>query len=88
MGKQRPRARKVFSPKPEIPYLTPGERSLFKLQREGNTLSFFRTKKCDRDGCTEETLKHKRTCSKRCWKILNGEPPDSISVQVESEDDE
>lgn len=62
--------------RPELDYMTRAERVVFDRMRGGASLSFFRVKVCDREGCDQETPKHKAFCSKRCYDIVQARSED------------
>lgn len=70
--------------KPDLPYMTVAEAAAFKKMREGDqpSLTFFRTKPCERTGCPNETLKHKRVCSEKCWEEFQKELICKIKTRV------
>ena len=69
--------------RPDLDYMTPAERTLFKKLREGGGVSFFRTAVCageweDPDDkektvrCGAEIPKDKKYCSKQCKQKTEG----------------
>ena len=69
-----------------LPYLTAGERSMFKRLVEGGQMSFFRLATCENEGCDEDVPKQpesKRFCSKACYMEAEGIDDDADDSQRE-----
>ena len=61
-----------FKPRPDLPYMTPGEAAVFKKYRKAGIITFFRTSRCE--VCGSEVPKPKRYCGPGCYeRATNGE---------------
>ncbi len=55
-----------FKARPDLDYMTVGERNAFKAGRDSGAISFFRVRACSA-GCGMDVPKSKLFCSKECY---------------------
>lgn len=67
--------------KPDLPYMTQPERSMFKKLIKADQITMFRMGACER--CGAEMVKHKRFCSWECFDAQEGEHGEDNQRQMD-----